>query len=140
MKVRVPTAASLIYDRAAGIISVIALSAALLGPYEVAKALTAIPLLAFAITTPFSIARQRKGEADPALVSKQMRGRFIFLDTTLVLGIIACLGAVLLLILTKGALPVRAGLGIPALLLAAVAFELRARTAMVHGDLIMPAS
>lgn len=138
MIVRVPTEASLTYDRAAGVASLLALSAALVGPPEFAGLLTAIPVVAFAIATPLSIARQRKGDADIGLVSKRERQRFIVKDTALVLGMVACVGVVFFLIFTTHPAPLRAAVGLSALVLAALANEVRARSSMAHANRIMP--
>lgn len=116
----------------------LALSAALVGPPEFASLLTAIPLVAFAIATPLSIARQRKGDADIGLVSKRERQSFIVKDTALVLGMVACVGVVFFLIFTTHSVPLRAGVGLSALALAALANEVRARSSMAHANRIMP--
>lgn len=114
------------------------LAAALLGPPEFAGFLTAIPLAAFAIATPLSIARQRKGDADLGLVSKRERQSFIVKDTALVLGMMACVGVVFFLIFTNSPFPLRAGMGLSALALAALASEARMRTSMAYANRIMP--
>ena len=126
------------YDRAAGVASLLALSAALVGPPGFAGVLTAIPVVAFALATPLSIARQRKGEADVGLVSKRERQSFIVRDTALVLFMLACIGVVFFLIFTTHSIPLRAGIGLSALALAALANELRARVSMAHANRIMP--
>lgn len=138
MQIRVPTEASLVYDRAAGAVSLIALSAALLSPPAFAGLLTLIPVIALAVLTPMSIARQRKGDANLALVSAGERRAWLINDTALVFGMLVCFGAVFFLILTPHSLPVRAGLGHAALVLAAVASELRARTTMEHAAKVLP--
>ena len=138
MQIRVPTKESLIYDVAAGAVSTVALSAALLSPPAFGKPLTLIALIALVVLTPISIARQRRGTANFALVSASERRAYLIRDTALVFSMLASVAAVFFLIYTSYPTPIRAGLGHLALLLAAVTHATRVRLTMNHAARVSP--
>lgn len=137
MQIRVTTKASLPYDVAAGVISAVAISAALLIP-EIGKPLLAIVAIALLVLIPMSVARQRKGDADFSLVSDAERRAFILSDTTLALVVLAAWGAVFFLIYSAPAAPMRVGLGHMALLSGVVAHAIRIKGAMNHAARVCP--
>ena len=137
MQVRVATKASLPYDVAAGVVSAVALSAALLIP-EFGKPLSQIAAIALLVLTSMSIARQRKGDADFDLVSNKERRVFVVSDTALALGVLASVGAVFFLIYTAPAAPVRVGIGHLALLSGGLAHAIRIKGAMNHAARVFP--
>ncbi len=137
MQIRVTSKASIPYDVAAGVVSAVALSAALLMP-DFGKPLLLIAAIALLVLTLMSIARQRKGDADFSLVSVSERRAFIVSDTALALGVLVSVGVVFFLIYTAPATPVRVAVGHLALLSGALAHAIRIRGAMNHAARVCP--
>jgi hypothetical protein len=137
VQIRVTTKASLPYDVGATVVSVAALSAALLLP-PFGKPLSMVAAIALLVLTPMSIARQRKGEADFRLVSVSDRRAFIAADTALALAVLASVGTAFFLIYTVPTTSVRVGVGHLALLSGVLAHAARIRNAMKHAERVCP--
>lgn len=137
MKIRVTTRASLPYDVAAGVISAVAFSAALIFP-SIGRPLLVIMAIALLVLIPSSIARQRKSDADFGLVPAAERRAFILSDTALALGVLASVGGLFFLIYTGPAAPMRVAVGHLVLLLGVLAHAVRIRGAMNHAARVCP--
>ena len=140
MQVRVPTPSSLVIDRIAGGVLVVGLALNLVRSSPLPTVLNAIMLVAVAVLTQLSISRQRKGEADFALVSPPERRAFLVTDTVLLLVFVTCLGVVLYLTLSSQSPSTKVWFGLPTLAVGAVAGYLRGPLLMEHAGKVFPSA